>query len=162
MIDTSKSDEDPNACVLYYGPGIEPDASGARWRPADELFAGVTSPAVLLVDASLIERVADARSLPNSVVIVAADRSAHDALGRRAEMSVAAIADEAARREVLNAACLLATARSAATHSEKEFHELSRIGIGLMRERDRKALLRHDRRAGEAAHAQRWRRAAPA
>ena len=142
MIDTAESDDDPTACVTYHGPGIEPDASGARWRPAEELFAGVNSPAVLLVDASLLERVGDARSLPNHVVIVAADRSAHDALGRRAEMSVAAIADEAARREVLHAACLLATARFAATHSDDLFHELSRIGMGLMSERDRKALLR--------------------
>ena len=64
MTDTAKSGEDPNACVLYHGPGIEPDASGARWRPAEELFAGVTSPAVLLVDASLLERVAR-RTVPS-------------------------------------------------------------------------------------------------
>src|SRR6185503_7946297 len=75
-------------------------------------------------------------------VIVAADRSACDALGDRADMSVAEIADKAARREVLGAACLLAAERSAAMHSEEEFHELSRIGIGLMCERDREALLR--------------------
>jgi HD-GYP domain-containing protein (c-di-GMP phosphodiesterase class II) len=142
MIDTGKSDEDSTACVLYSGPGIEPDTSGAPWRPAEELFAGVTSPAVLLVDASLLERIGDLQSLPSNVVIVAGDRSACHALGRRAEMSLAETADKAARREVLRAACLLATARSAATHSEEEFQELNRIGIGLMGERDRKALLR--------------------
>jgi len=142
MIDTGKSDEDPTACVLYHGPGIEPDTSGVGWRPAEELFAGVTKPAVLLVDASLLERIGDVRSLPNNIVIVAADRSARDALGRRAELSVAEMTDKADRREVLRAACLLATARSGATHAEEEFQELSRIGIGLMGERDRKALLR--------------------
>ena len=36
----------------------------------------------------------------------------------------------------------LATARFEAKQAEEEFRELSRIGIGLMRERDRKALLR--------------------
>ncbi len=142
MIDTGKSDADPTACALYHGPGLEPDTSGERWRPAEELFAGVTAPAVLLVDASLLERIGDVRSLPDNVVIVAADKSARDALGRRAEMSVAEMADKTARREALHAACLLATERSAAMRSEEEFHELSRIGIGLMCERDRKALLR--------------------
>jgi hypothetical protein len=106
------------------------------------LFAGVTKPAVLLVDASLLERIGDVRSLPDNVVIVAADKSACDALGRRAEMSVTETADKAARREVLHAACLLATERSVAMDAEEEFHELSRIGIGLMCERDRQALLR--------------------
>ena len=143
MIDTDTRAEDPTACVVYHGrPDIEPDPSGPRWRPAEELFAGVTSPAVLLVDALLLERVGDGRSLPDNVVIVAADGSARDALGRRAEMSVVEMADKAARREVLHAACLLATARSAALHAEEEFQELSRIGIALMCERDRKALLR--------------------
>jgi len=82
MIDTDTRAEDPTACVVYHGrPDIEPDPSGPRWRPAEELFAGVTSPAVLLVDASLLERIGDVRSLPNNIVIVAADRSARDALG---------------------------------------------------------------------------------
>jgi hypothetical protein len=130
MIDTDTRAEDPTACVVYHGrPDIEPDPSGPRWRPAEELFAGVTSPAVLLVDALLLERVGDGRSLPDNVVIVAADGSARDALGRRAEMSVVEMADNAARREVLHAACLLATARSAALHAEEEFQELSRSAL---------------------------------
>jgi HD-GYP domain-containing protein (c-di-GMP phosphodiesterase class II) len=93
------------------------------------------------VDASLLERIGDPRTVRDDVVIVATDEDAEAALGRRADLSLAGIADSAARRQVLHAARQLAAARLAAVHSTEEFQELSRIGIALMRERDRKALL---------------------
>ena len=132
-------------CVLYHGTSPSSDGFALPSRPAEELLeAGLTttSPAVLLVDASLLARVGDARGVPDHVVIVAADKDAEAALGHRAALSVAGILDAAARREVLRAACQLAAARLRAAHSEAEFVELSRIGMGLMREHDRKALLR--------------------
>ena len=94
------------------------------------------------MDAGLVERIGEARTVPDHVVIVATDARAEAALGRRAHISLAGTADAAARRAILHAACQAAIARFTVTQFEAEFHELSRIGIGLMRERNRKALLR--------------------
>jgi HD-GYP domain-containing protein (c-di-GMP phosphodiesterase class II) len=74
--------------------------------------------------------------------MIATDNDTEAALGRRAELSLAGISDAPARQMVLQAASQLATARFVAMRSEEEFQELSRISIGLMRERDRNALLR--------------------
>ena len=135
-----------SACVLYHGPANPPDSPDSPWRPAEELLAAgpatTGSPAVLLVDASLLEHIGDSRAVRDDIVIVATDVDAEAALGHRADLSLAGIRDSAARHAVLHAASQLATARFAAVQSGEEFQELSRIGIALMRERDRKALLR--------------------
>jgi len=131
--------------VLYGGSSIASDSCDAPCRPAEQLLAAdteATSASVLLVDATLVARVRDARALPDQTVIVATDSAAETALGRRAQISLAGITDASARRAILHAACEAAVARFAVGQSEAEFQELSRIGIALMREHDRKALLR--------------------
>src|SRR5215207_1876427 len=145
MANEAERERDAPTCVMYAGRGIASDNGELPRRPAEELLGSatvVTSASVLLVDGSLVERVGDASAVPDHVVIVATDEPAASTLGRRADLSIAGITDAAARRAVLRAACEVATARIAATRSEAEFQELSRIGIGLMREHDRKALLR--------------------
>ena len=145
MVDRVDVGEHRPACVLYHGPANPPGGATSPWRPAEELLAGgpaTASPAVLLVDSSLLERIGDPRAVRDDVVIVATDKDAGTALGHRADLSLADIPNAAARHAVLRAASQLATARFAAVQSADEFQELSRIGIALMRERDRKALLR--------------------
>jgi GAF domain-containing protein len=145
MVDGVQAGEHMPECVLYRGRASLPDGIDSPWRPADDLLAGgpaTLSPAILLVDASLLERIGDVLAVPDHMVIVAADTDAERALGRRSELSLASVRNAAARQVVLNAACLLATARYGAMRADEEFRELSRIGMDLMRERDRKALLR--------------------
>lgn len=144
MIDAVEDGRGAPACLVYHGAGIKPGGVDASWRSADELFgpgAAAPSPAVLLVDASLLERIASSRTIPDHAVVVATDKPSEDALGDRADIALAGIEDAAAKHIVLHAARQLATARWSAKHAEQEFQELSRIGIGLMREHDRKALL---------------------
>jgi HD-GYP domain-containing protein (c-di-GMP phosphodiesterase class II) len=132
-------------CVLYSGSGVASTSCDLPCRPADELFASdadAASPTVLLVDATLVARVTDPRAVPNHAVIVAADDAAEAALGSRADLSLVGIDEAEARREILHSACQTAVVRFAVMQSEEEFKELSRIGIALMSEHDRKALLR--------------------
>jgi HD-GYP domain-containing protein (c-di-GMP phosphodiesterase class II) len=132
------------ACVVYAGRGAARDVCDSSCRPADELLVpgAAAAPAVLLADTALAERINDPRAVPEHVVIVAADEGASASLGRRAEHSLAGVADAAARRAIVDAACHAAVAQFTIGQFEGEFHQLSRIGIELMREHDRKALLR--------------------
>ena len=62
------------ACVLYHGSASPPDDPDSPWRPVEELLSAgpvTASPAVLLVDASLLERLGDSRAVPDDVVVVA-------------------------------------------------------------------------------------------
>jgi HD-GYP domain-containing protein (c-di-GMP phosphodiesterase class II) len=132
-------------CVLYAGPRVTTGDGDLPCRPAGELLAdraAITWASVLLVDEELVERIRDLHTLPEHAVVVAADARAAAALGPRAEISLAGIADPAARHAILHAACNEAIARFAVADFEAEFHELSRIGIALICEHDRKALLR--------------------
>jgi HD-GYP domain-containing protein (c-di-GMP phosphodiesterase class II) len=127
----------PAECVIYYGPRTIPDGTDpARWRSADELFTkGVgDEAAALVVDASMLDRLGDLRTLPPRIVLVSADDAAQSALGTRAPISIAGVNDLVARNRLLDSACLLASAR----HDEMR---LSRIGMALMMERDHKTLL---------------------
>ena len=145
MSTEAESERDAPTCETYGGWGNASDSGDPPCRPADQLLTAgtvITSPSVLLVDSTLVERVDDAGAVPREVVIVATDELAASALGRRAELSIAGIVDAAARRAILRAACQIAIARFAVTQAESEFQELSRISIGLMREHNRKALLR--------------------
>ena len=144
MVNQAEGARHAHTCVLYRSPRISSNSLDSPSRSADELLAAdaVATAAVLLVDASLLERLGDSRDVPDHVVMVATDEAAETALGRRAQISLAGIADAAARRAILRAACEAADARFAVAQFEEEFHELSRIGIELMREHDRKALLR--------------------
>jgi HD-GYP domain-containing protein (c-di-GMP phosphodiesterase class II) len=142
----------PSNCLVYHGPHTRPaDADHARWHPAAELFAQlrIEHPAVLVVDASMLERRDLLRKLPRRVVFVAADDAAQSALGRRAPISIAGVHDVAARDRLLDAACMLSCARHAGVRIRRrlarhklEFRELSRIGMSLMLERDTDTLLR--------------------
>src|SRR6476659_5040604 len=88
--------QDAPACVLYSATGIASDICHSRCRPAEEMFAAGnvrTSPSVLLVDATLVARIADARALPDHVVIVATDAEAEAALGGRVEISLAGVTE---------------------------------------------------------------------
>jgi HD-GYP domain-containing protein (c-di-GMP phosphodiesterase class II) len=124
---------------------------GARWRPADELFAmqNYDEPAVLVVDASMLARRDILRRLPRRVVFVAADDKVQAALESRVKISIAGVHDDLGRKRVLDAACVLSCARHAGVRIRRrlasrklEFRELSRIGMALTLERDRDALLR--------------------
>jgi HD-GYP domain-containing protein (c-di-GMP phosphodiesterase class II) len=139
-------------CIIYHGPNVRPTAGGtAPWRPADELFAMETfdEPAVLVVDSSMLARRELLRRLPRRVVFVAADDEVQAALESRVKISMAGVEGDVGRNRVLHAACVLSCARLAGVRIRRrlasrklEFRELSRIGMGLMLERDREALLR--------------------
>jgi HD-GYP domain-containing protein (c-di-GMP phosphodiesterase class II) len=142
----------PADCLIYHGPQTRPTAqNGARWRPAEELFARQThdEPAVLVVDASMLARRDILRRLPRRVVFVAADDEVQAALESRVRISIAGVTDDVGRNRVLDAACVLSCARLAGVRIRRrlasrklEFRELSRIGMALMLERDHDALLR--------------------
>ena len=79
---------DAPTCVLYHGPGIASDDFDSPSLPADQLLAAgadVTSASVLLVDAKFVDRIGEARAVPDHVVIVATDDAAKAELGRRAD-----------------------------------------------------------------------------
>ena len=140
-------------CCIYHGPATRPSTvNPARWRPAAELFAATTydQPAVLIVDAAMLERRDLLRKLPRRVVFVAADEAVQPTLGEtRVTISIVGVQDDVARDRVLDAACVLSCARHAGMRLRRrlagrklEFRELSRIGTALMLERDHDALLR--------------------
>jgi HD-GYP domain-containing protein (c-di-GMP phosphodiesterase class II) len=148
-------------CLIYHGTQSAPDELRAalpaercatiRWRPASELLAKpapANAPAVLVADRGLLEGHAELRDLPWRVVIVAADVAAEAVLGRRADVTMANVRDDAARASLLEAACRLAASRSetdalhrALARDDDELRELSRVAAALMHERDRTALL---------------------
>jgi HD-GYP domain-containing protein (c-di-GMP phosphodiesterase class II) len=142
------------ACVMYHSARMDGEsvaaASPVQPRPAEDALHhdGNDRPGVLLVDASMLARVGELRNVPRHVVIVAADAHAQATLGRRAHISVADVPDGVARRRLLRAACQLSCARFSALRRrmavqqrEDELRELTRVGIGLMAERDRTELL---------------------
>src|SRR5687768_18382127 len=126
MANETDGGRDAPTCKLYHGPGIASDSFDSPSQPADQLLAAgaaVNSPSVLLVDAKLVDRIGDARAVPDHVVIVATDEAAQAELGRRADVSLAGIADAAARRAIVHAACQTAVARMAVSQSDAEFQE---------------------------------------
>src|SRR6476661_6164912 len=138
-------------CIIYYGPHTRPATlNGARWRPVEELWAREVhdEPAVLIVEASMLERRDLLRRLPRRVVFVAADEEVQAALESRVKISIVGVNDDVARDRVLDAACVLSCTRFAGVRIRRrlasrklEFRELSRVGMALMLERDREALL---------------------
>lgn len=104
----------------------------------------------------MLASVGDLRDLPRHIVIVAADTEAERALGRRAHISVANVPDGLARRRLLRAACQLSCSRFSALRRRREIRrrddelrQLTRVGIGLMGERDRAELLHKILRLGK-------------
>lgn len=151
-----------NATVIYVGNHITPvdfaadDANASRddalWRPIEDVLEGQLTdgvPAVLVVDESLLSHADILRATPGSVVVVAYDEASERTIGERVDISTAGLdSDAICRGRVLDAACRLAGSRADVTsmrhqiaRTDREFHELSRIGIALMQEHDRNALL---------------------
>lgn len=156
MSDIPLAERRAPVCNVYHGTGSTPESftkSRAEWRPADELLAlrrHGKEAAVLLVDASMLDRAEEIRKLPSCVIVVANDVASEQALGARATLSVAELARGPARSRVLRAACAYATASYSAllrkrllTCARRDLHELKTIGMGLMYERDQGVLLRH-------------------
>jgi len=79
MLDARDARRHATDYTIYHGPGCGPDAfltSHATWRPYVELLAqrGAGNEAtVLIVDATMLERIAELRDLPDHVIIVAGD-----------------------------------------------------------------------------------------
>ncbi len=151
-----------DVCTLYHGGESTPDvlgpvsATGQRtpvvWRAADELLTApesIEEPAVVLVDRALLDhRIAALLALPGHIVVVAMDEASERELGDRVDMSSAGVGSACGRARLLTAATELAASRSTAARlmgeidrARHEFHELSRIAMGLTIERDRTALL---------------------
>ncbi len=148
-----------DACVVYHGGTASPRdfeaATGsehgttALWRSADELFARADDhAAVLIVDTALLEQPDRLKNLGKHIVVVAADAATVRELGERADVSIVGLRDATARASVLDVARRLALTRRDAARLERdvartdgEFRELSRIGVALMHEHDRSALL---------------------
>jgi len=150
----------PEVTLIYHTSRVAPEVFGVdanatcqtvtRWIPVGELFADppIDEPAVLLVDESLGAQTSDVFELPVHVVVVTLDATSSEALGRRADLSMAELHDADARLSMLDAACRLAASQSTIARlneiiarKDHEFREISRIGMALMHEHDRIALL---------------------
>jgi HD-GYP domain-containing protein (c-di-GMP phosphodiesterase class II) len=148
-------------CIVYHGTGTTPDdfpltiakpGSVVQWLSAARLrdnAATDNQPAVLIADSDVFSQVGSVRDLPAHLVVVAADKRSAAALGDRADVSMVAADTATAKANLLDAACRLAESRFHASslqrqvaRADEEFRELSRIGMALMSERDRSALLR--------------------
>jgi len=153
---TTQNGRDASVCIVFHGPGTNPDAFGEHqvrvaWRCADDLFANLdvrNTPAVLMVDCSMLDRAGDLRNFPHHVIIVAGDTTADAALGLRAHLSVVGLPDAAARYRAVRAACQFSSARLAAARKkarvarvQRDVGELTRTSMALMAERDQVALL---------------------
>ncbi len=158
-MDHRLADSDEPKCTVYHGDLVPPDpAYPGHWRDAGELWANGQGDeaALLIVDRSMLERRDRLRQLPRGVVLVAADAASHEALGRRAPISIAGLDDRTARNRVIYAACRLACERKAVAvlrqrlaRRRLETRELNRIGMALMLEPDREELLRQIVRQGK-------------
>ncbi len=151
-----------DATLIYHGSQIAPSDFGPTshaescttlvWHSASALFDDRPfgdAPIVLLVDDGMLDRVSAVNELPERVVIVALDGLVTERLPERVDLSIVNVDDPIARANILDAACRLAASRLAVAglrqrlaRTDREFHELSRIGIALMHERDRAELLR--------------------
>ena len=152
----------PDATLIYHDAHMAADAFTAPalaepadirlWRSAHELFTDDAvppdAPVVLLADDDLLVQHADLSALPPYVVVVATDAASAGHLGARADVSMMDAPSSVVRRELLDAACALAMtrfelarARRKLSRVERDLRDLSKIGMALMLERDRAALL---------------------
>ena len=128
------------------------DSERIERRLVQELWRNLAEdrPAVLAVDATLVDEVAARlRTLPAHVIVVAVDEAAEQMLGRAASFTIAEAANPQAMLRALRSAYQLASARLAASRAERELtrtrnelRELHRIGSALMTERDPDRVLR--------------------
>src|SRR5262245_7019914 len=147
------------AYVVYHGARTTPDElehdaaarASVEWRPADELFSGDIAserPALLIADATMVEQLARQQAIPAHVVVVATDAASAGAFGDRTDVRMIGALDPTSRSCILDVARRLASSRielarlqGTVERTAEEFHELSRIGMALMNERDRAVLI---------------------
>jgi len=143
------------AYIVYHGARTAPDElehdASVEWRQADELFAGDVSgeqPALLIADETMVEQLARHPAIPAHAVVIATDAASAGALGDRTDVRMLGALDPAARSCILDVARRLASSRielarlqGTVERTAEEFHELSRIGMALMNERDRAVLI---------------------
>jgi HD-GYP domain-containing protein (c-di-GMP phosphodiesterase class II) len=120
-------------------------------RSASELFEqrhSEESPAVLLLDRSMLGAAARLRTLPSHIVVVAADAESAQEFGGDASLDLSAASTREESLKTLRTAYQLAAARLSAARAERELartrgelRELQRIGMALMTERDPDRLL---------------------
>jgi HD-GYP domain-containing protein (c-di-GMP phosphodiesterase class II) len=145
----------PPACCLYHNPQMRVPRlpiAGLRIRAPAALeheSPECEGPCVLIADESVAANRALIERLPDHVVVIAADAASEAALGDAALLSLAHVSDERAKVGILRTAFELASVRRSEirlTHDvlaqNKELVELNRIGMALMVEPDREALLR--------------------
>jgi HD-GYP domain-containing protein (c-di-GMP phosphodiesterase class II) len=149
-----------DATLVYHSEKVSPheldapaaaEQSSTSWRPIAEFFAGDVPhdvATIVVVDESLLAHAKRLRRLPEHVVIIALDARSRDVLGHQMDVSMVGVSDPTARANILRAACSIAGARlgiarlaNRLTRTEHEFRELSRIGMALMHQHDRAALL---------------------
>ena len=150
-----------DATLVYHSEKVSPqdfdapvtaEQASMAWRPVAEFFAGNVVedvPAIVVVDDSMLVHARRLRHLPEYVVIVALDARSREVLGHQADVSLVGVSDPTARANILRSACSIAGARLGIarlahrlTRTEREFRELSRIGMALMLQHDRAALLK--------------------
>jgi HD-GYP domain-containing protein (c-di-GMP phosphodiesterase class II) len=156
-------------CVVYHGDHVVVDDLAAamsneqrdriQWKPAAEFVGGrrlTNAAAVLIADASLVERLTALRDSAAPVVIVAMDEAAKTALGRRVDVDLVHIESGAAQARLVVAACDLACARADGARlrhqlgrNEVEFREIFRVTTALMHEPNQPALLERIVRLGK-------------
>jgi len=143
------------AYIVYHGARTAPDElehdASVEWRPFDELFAGDISgeqPALLIADETMVEQLAQHEAIPAHAVVIATDAVSAGVLGDRTDVRMIGALDPASRSCILDVARRLASSRielarlqGTVERTAEEFHELSRIGMALMNERDRAVLI---------------------
>jgi len=144
-------------CVVYLGRQGVPEELGAslsaeqrahvEWRPADvylkqQPFADV-EPVVMIADNAQSDAFEALRNAPSHVVILAKDQASAQALGHRADFSLADVRNPVATARLLHIACRLAVSRHKGTRmmrqlarTDDEYRELGQVGMALMSEHD--------------------------
>ena len=148
----------PARCLLFCEPnvrlnGLEPllAAEPIQRRPAGLLLHDevvIDAPAVLLIDQSLARQMPAFDAVPPHVTLVTCDTVAEASFAELAQLSLTWCRTPHDKLRVLLTAFQLSAARRnevrarlEAAQSRKELKELNRIGMSLMTERDRDALL---------------------
>lgn len=125
-------------------------AGDVTWHSFEEFRthpAAEPTTAVVLVDSATARTVART-TLPDYIVVVAMDAETAAMLGERVDVSMARTEDDRARNDLLETAIRFARTRAEAARTaarlaqtESDFGQVSRIGVALMHERNRRAFV---------------------
>src|SRR5688572_21339120 len=154
IVSIGRGKNKPGICTVYHSSGSHPDISGlsnVRLAYGRELLAHTRvsrEVAVILADASMLDFLHNLLALPPNVIVVATDAATEQALGGRVDLSLTGVTDPAAQKRLLNVATQYSGARVIADQcrrqllcTRRDLHEVKKISIGLMYERDQKQLL---------------------